>query len=68
MQLIDCKKNFTMNIHRRFKLDALSFVTLPLLACEAALKTTRIELLTDINMILFYEKVIRGGVTLCGTK
>lgn len=49
----------------RFKLDSLSFPTLPSLSQGAALKTPRIELdlLTDIDMILFYENCIRGGVT-----
>lgn len=54
-----------MNIHEIFKLDLLSFVTLSSLLWEAAIKATRIEfkLLTDINMLLFYEKGIRAGIT-----
>lgn len=47
MQLIDYKENFT--------------IMMPSLSWEAAIKTSRMELklLTNVNMILFYEKGIR---------
>ena len=42
------------------KVEPLSFVTLPSLSWTADLKTTgtELELLTNISMILFYEKVL----------
>ena len=55
-----------MNIHKRFKLDPLSFETLPSLSWKVAFKnrtSIELEVLTDTNMILFNEKSIRDGVT-----
>ena len=62
MQLTYCEENFTLSIHEKFKLDPLSFATLTSLLWKAAVKTTRIEfeLPTDIIMLLFYQKHIRG--------
>ena len=47
-------------INVRSELDPSSFVTLPSLSWEAALKTTRVEheLLTDNNMIIFIKKLL----------
>ena len=47
IQLIDYKENFT--------------IMMPSLSWEAAIKTSRMELklITNVNMILFYEKGIR---------
>ena len=64
--LSDCKGNFRIKIHGRFEIDLLSVETLPSFSLKDALKSrTRIELelLTDINMILCYEKSIRGVLT-----
>ena len=49
------KKDFTVNMHRKFKLDLPLFETLAWLSWEAAVKTTRInlELVADVSMILF---------------
>ena len=46
-------------------LDLTCFVSTPSLAFEAMLKITKvkIELLTDIDMVLVSEKPIRGGLT-----
>ena len=64
-ELIDVEESFTMSINGSFKLDLSFFVTLPPLLWEAAIKTTRIELelLTNVNMTLFYGKGVRGGIT-----
>ena len=56
IQLIDYKENFT--------------IMMPSLSWEAAIKTSRVELklLTNVNMILFYEKGIRksnNDLSLC---
>ena len=46
-------------------IDPCYFVSTPGLAIEACLKMTgvKLELLTDINMILMFEKGIRGGIS-----
>ena len=45
-------------------LDPVKFLSAPVLAWEAALKKTKVklELLTDIGMLLMVEKGIRGGI------
>ena len=47
-----------------YRLDPVKFLSAPGLAWQAALKTTevKLELLTDINMLLMVEKGIRGGI------
>lgn len=48
-----------------YKLDPLHSYTAPRLSCDALLKYTKIdlELLTDIDMHLFIEKGMRGGIS-----
>ena len=48
----------------RYELDPTYFLSLPGLVCQACLKKTgiRLELLTDIDMLLMVEKGIRGGI------
>ena len=48
-----------------YDLDPCYFVSVPGLAWEACLKKTEqeLELLTDMNMLLLFEKGIRGGIT-----
>ena len=50
---------------KQYQLDAAYFVSTPGLALEAMLKITKakIELLTDIDMVLMVENGIRGGLT-----
>ena len=50
---------------KNYNLDPTYFVSTPSLAFEAMLKITKvkIELLTDIDMILMTEKAIRGSLT-----
>ena len=47
-----------------YKLDPAKFLSAPGLAWQAALKKieAELELLTDIDMLLMVEKVIRGGI------
>lgn len=47
-----------------YKLDPAYFYTSPRLARKAALKITgvELELLTDIDLLLMFEKGIRGGI------
>ena len=50
---------------QHYKLDPAHFYTSPGLARQAALKKTgvKLELLTDPDMLLMFEKGIRGGIT-----
>ena len=47
-----------------YHLDPVKFISAPALAQQAALKKTevKLELLTDIDMLLKVEKSIRGGI------
>ena len=53
--------NVCIKIHR---LDPTRFLTTPGLALRAAFKKTKVklDLITDINMLLKSEKRIRGGI------
>ena len=64
-QLIDVFENFRYLCLKDHDLDLTCFVSTPSLAFEAMLKITKvkIELLTDIDMVLVSEKPIRGGLT-----
>ena len=50
---------------KHYKLDPAHFYTSPGLACKACLKCTgiKLELLTDPDMLLMFERGIRGGIT-----
>ena len=47
-----------------YKLDPARFLTAPDLAWQAPLKKTKVklDLLTDINILLMVKKGIRGGI------
>ena len=63
--LADVFENFRDTCLQYYKLDPAHFYTAPGLAWQAALKYTgiRLELLTDIEMLLMFEEGIRGGIT-----
>ena len=50
---------------KEYELDPAHFCTTPGLAFEACLKRTKVELelLTEIDIILMFEKRIRGGIS-----
>ena len=64
-QLSDVFENFIYLYLKDYDLDPTHFVSTPSLAFEAMLKMTnvKIELLTDIDMVLMAEKEIRGRLT-----
>ena len=61
--LADVFENFG-NTYNTYELDPASFLSAPGLAWQAALKKTgiKLELFTDIDMLLVTEKVTRGGI------
>ena len=63
--LIDVFENFRTVCLKEYELDPSYFVSTPGLVLEAMLKMTKvkIELLTDIDMVLVVENSIRGGLT-----
>ncbi|GFU61268.1 uncharacterized protein TNCV_5033271 [Trichonephila clavipes] len=64
--LSDIFENFRTLCQNYYKIDPCHTYTAPGLAWQACLKMTkvRLELLTDIDMHLFIEKGIRGGVAI----
>ena len=65
--LADVFENFRSDYHRAYDLDPVHYYTAPGLTWDATLKHTGIELqlLTDIDMVLFVERGIRGGISQC---
>ena len=63
--LADVFENVRNQCLKTYDLDPAYFFTLPSLACEACLKTTKIKLrlITDQEMLLMIEEGIRGGIT-----
>lgn len=63
--LTDVFENFREFSLKYYRLDPLHFYTGPGLSWSAALLMcdVRIKLLTDIDMLLFFQKMIRGGVS-----
>ena len=57
-------ENFRKMCLKIYELDPAKFLLAPGLAWQAALKRTevKLELLTDIFMLLMVEKGIRGGI------
>ena len=64
-QLADVFENFRTVCLKEYELDPSYFVSTPGLALEAMLEITKVklELLTDIDMVLMVENSIRGVLT-----
>ena len=62
--LADVFENFRNICLEIYELDPAKFLSAPGLAWQAAFKKTnaKLDLLTDINMLLMLEKGIRGGI------
>ena len=68
--LADVFENFRNICVTNYELDPAHYYTAPGLAWDAALKVTDVslELLSDIDMLLMYEKGIRGGVSMISNR
>ena len=64
-QLSDVFENFRTLCLNQYQLDPAYFISTPSLSLEAMLKIKKpkIELFTDIDIVLMTEKGIRGGLT-----
>ena len=62
--LADVFENFRDKCIEIYELDPAHFLSAPGLAWQACLKKTKVklELLTDIDMLLMVEEGIRGGI------
>ena len=65
--LADVFENFRSASIASYELDPAHYCMLPTFTWDAMLKYTRVELelLTDVDMLLFVERGIRGGLSQC---
>ena len=63
--LADVFEKFRLTCLQHYKLDPAHYYTAPGLAWDACLKLTgqNLELLTDYDMLMMFERGIRGGIT-----
>lgn len=68
--LADIFENFRDNCIKLYELDPAHYYTLPGYSWDCMLKHTKvaIELLTDIDMLLFVERGLRGGISQCSNR
>ncbi|XP_067216675.1 uncharacterized protein [Linepithema humile] len=68
--LADIFENFRNMSIKSYGLDPAHYYTLPGYTWDAMMKYTRVkfELLTDIDMVLFVERGIRGGLSQCSNR
>lgn len=65
--LADIFENFRNTCFKHYGLDSAQYITAPSFSWDAMLKYTKVqlELLTEIDMLHFFKKGIRGGVSTC---
>ena len=67
MLLLDVFENFRDSCIESYKLDPANYFILPGYTWDAMLKYTgvKLDLLSDIDMLMFVERGIRGGISQC---
>lgn len=68
--LADVFENFRDTCHTIYELDPAHYYTAPGLSFDAMLKYTNvnIELIADVDMLLFVERGVRGGISQCSQR
>ena len=68
--LAEVFESFRKTLHKSHKLDPAHFYTLPGYTWQCALKYTwvTLELLTDVDMIMFFERGVKGGLSQCSNR
>ncbi|XP_037911964.1 uncharacterized protein LOC119652098 [Hermetia illucens] len=68
--LADVFEEFRSNCYNTYGLDPAHYFTLPGYTWDAMLKCTDVtlELLTDVDMLMFFERGIRGGLSQCSKR
>ncbi|GJQ87763.1 hypothetical protein Trydic_g14174 [Trypoxylus dichotomus] len=68
--LAEIFENFRQNCLKNYGLDAAHYYTAPGLSWDAMLKYTGVELdtLQDVDLLMFLERGIRGGMTQCSAR
>ena len=68
--LADVFEYFRQQMHAEFGLDPVQFVSAASLSWQAMLRHTSVQLplLTDSDMYLFFERGIRGGLSVVATR
>jgi hypothetical protein len=63
-------RDMCLNKHTGYELDPCHYYTSPGMAWDAALKLSKVtlELLTDEDMVLFFEKGLRGGISMISNR
>ncbi|XP_072403124.1 uncharacterized protein [Diabrotica undecimpunctata] len=66
----DSNVTFRQKCRDTYKLDPAWYYTMPGYTWDCMLKYTqcKLELLKDVDMILFMEKAIRGGISVCSNR